>query len=93
MNEKRGALLRYDATSGKYDFSDPVYRAFATALLRKVESQKLSVTVTIDGLLADSSVWSNASQQVIGWWSLEPGEGPRRRIAWPSPKKKPDPIF
>lgn len=33
--ETRGQLLRYDNDSGRYSFADPIYRAFALALLKQ----------------------------------------------------------
>ena len=35
QDPERGAVLRFDSTSGKYSFSDPVYRVFATTLFKQ----------------------------------------------------------
>lgn len=34
QTEKRGAVIRYDSASGKYSFSDPIYRAYATFVFK-----------------------------------------------------------
>lgn len=34
MNSDRGSLLRYDNSSGKYSFVDPIYRFFAMVILK-----------------------------------------------------------
>jgi GTPase SAR1 family protein len=40
---ERGALVAYDVASGRYSFADPIYRAFATAMLKKVSFFRLSI--------------------------------------------------
>lgn len=44
QGEERGAVLRYDAASGRFSFSDPVYRAFADSLLGE-RRRELSVSM------------------------------------------------
>ena len=34
-SEERGSLLRIDATSGRFSFADPIYRAFALSFFKK----------------------------------------------------------
>jgi hypothetical protein len=39
----RGALIKYDTSSGRYSFSDPIYRAFALTLLESEEEKSEEV--------------------------------------------------
>jgi hypothetical protein len=36
----RGALIRFDGVSGRYSFSDPLYRAFALAYLKQYKTSR-----------------------------------------------------
>lgn len=47
--DERGALLRYDAASGRYSFSDPIYRAFALTLFKQ-ERQKGRVEIKVPAI-------------------------------------------
>src|SRR5690606_15038899 len=53
QDESRGSIVRYDTNSGRYSFTDPIYRAYAMSyfaeptdsrdLRFKIESEDLSV--------------------------------------------------
>ena len=42
---ERGSLLRYDATSGRYSFSDPIYRAFALSVFKSYPDRQFEYTM------------------------------------------------
>ena len=50
QTEERGALLRYTTASGRYSFSDPIYRAFALTLFAQ-EQQRGREEVRIDSAI------------------------------------------
>jgi len=44
LTEEYGAVVRYDSNSGRYSFSDPIYRAFALAHFRDKSKPATSVS-------------------------------------------------
>lgn len=49
QTDERGALIRHDAASGRYSFSDPIYRAFASTLFGQ-EHSEVDLTISREDL-------------------------------------------
>lgn len=88
QNDERGKIIRYDAHSGRFSFSDPFYRAFALAMLGKErvkETEDIFVSYSFEtGLVHYFDNW------IVDYQVFEQSHKPMRskevpKMDWQSP--------
>jgi energy-coupling factor transporter ATP-binding protein EcfA2 len=77
QGDERGALIRYDSASGKLNFADPLYRAFALALFRK-RGRTHEIQLSFDDLFARDLV-EQLRSQIEGYVMLRDRDNKREK--------------